>query len=75
VSVSHVLWSGYVDLYHRYDSAKNVEYFKSHVRSAYAAGNGRQVWITEFGPSGSSKLLFRGASLYLGVVVWIMIWT
>ena len=39
---------------HWYDSASNVDYFKSHVTSAYAAGGNRPVWITEFGASGSA---------------------
>ncbi|TAQ83797.1 hypothetical protein B7494_g7881 [Chlorociboria aeruginascens] len=38
---------------HWYDSATNIDYFKSYVAQAYAAGGNRPLWITEFGASGS----------------------
>jgi hypothetical protein len=38
---------------HWYDSATNIDYFKSYVAQAYAAGGNRPIWITEFGASGS----------------------
>jgi len=40
-------------VYNRYDSAKNVGYFKNHVAEALKVANGRPVWITEFGASGT----------------------
>jgi hypothetical protein len=39
---------------HWYDSATNIDYFKSYVAQAYAAGGNRPIWITEFGASGST---------------------
>jgi hypothetical protein len=38
---------------HWYDSATNVDYFKSYIQQAYTAGGNRPIWITEFGASGS----------------------
>jgi hypothetical protein len=37
---------------HWYDSAANVEYFKSHVEQAHQQ-TGKPIWITELGASGS----------------------
>jgi hypothetical protein len=37
---------------HWYDSASNVDYFKSHVKQAHDI-SGKPVWITEFGATGS----------------------
>jgi hypothetical protein len=37
---------------HWYDSATNIDYFKSHVQQAHDI-SGKPVWITEFGASGS----------------------
>ncbi|RAL61555.1 hypothetical protein DID88_009594 [Monilinia fructigena] len=39
---------------HWYDSASNVDYFKSYVQDAYTAGGNRPLWITEFQASGST---------------------
>ncbi|CAD6447118.1 8252d72c-cf3e-4bb8-9fff-2a99a2913438-CDS [Sclerotinia trifoliorum] len=39
---------------HWYDSASNIEYFKSYVQDAYTAGGNRPLWITEFQASGST---------------------
>jgi len=38
---------------HWYDSATNIDYFKSYIQDAYTAGGNRPIWITEFGASGS----------------------
>jgi hypothetical protein len=38
---------------HWYDSAENVEYFKKHVQDAIAMANGKPVYVSEFGASGS----------------------
>jgi hypothetical protein len=39
---------------HWYDSATNIPYFKSYIQQAYEAGGNRNLWITEFGASGSA---------------------
>lgn len=39
---------------HWYDSATNIEYFKSYVQDAYTAGGNRPLWITEFQASGTT---------------------
>lgn len=38
---------------HWYGLASNVDYFKSHIKSARDAAGGRPIWITEFGAAGS----------------------
>lgn len=38
---------------HWYDSATNIDYFKTYVAEAYTAGGNLPVWISEFGASGS----------------------
>ncbi|EMF12750.1 glycoside hydrolase family 128 protein [Sphaerulina musiva SO2202] len=38
---------------HWYDSAENVDYFKSHVEQAIELANGKPVYISEFGCTGS----------------------
>ncbi|KFY70550.1 hypothetical protein V499_09084 [Pseudogymnoascus sp. VKM F-103] len=40
---------------HWYDSASNVEGFKTHVNDMRDAAEGRKLWITEFGASGSNE--------------------
>ncbi|KAF7868589.1 hypothetical protein EAF04_005120 [Stromatinia cepivora] len=39
---------------HWYDSASNIDYFKSYVQDAYTAGGNRPLWITEFQASGTT---------------------
>jgi hypothetical protein len=39
---------------HWYDSATNIDYFKSFMETAIGKCNGKPVWLTEFGASGSS---------------------
>lgn len=39
---------------HWYSSASDVDYFKSYVTEAYAAGGNRPLWITEFAASGTA---------------------
>lgn len=39
---------------HWYDSASNVEYFKSYMAEAQTACGGKPIWITEFGATGTS---------------------
>ncbi|KAI9647543.1 hypothetical protein NHQ30_003928 [Ciborinia camelliae] len=39
---------------HWYDSATNIDYFKSYVQEAYTAGGNRPLWITEFQGSGTT---------------------
>jgi len=34
---------------HWYEGAHQIDYFKKHVQNALKVGNGRPVWITEFG--------------------------
>ncbi|KAI9742415.1 MAG: hypothetical protein M1818_003949 [Claussenomyces sp. TS43310] len=53
---------------HWYDSATNIDYFKSHVADAYAAGDNRPVWVTEFGASGSDDEV---ASFLSTVIPWM----
>lgn len=40
---------------HWYDSASNVDYFKSYMAEAQTACGGRPIWITEFGATGSDS--------------------
>lgn len=40
---------------HWYDSAENTAYFKSHVEEAITLANGKPVFVSEFGASGSSE--------------------
>jgi hypothetical protein len=52
---------------HRYDSAKNVEYFKRHIRDAHHIAR-KPVWITEFGPQGTETEQIR---FLLEVLPWL----
>ncbi|KIX03598.1 uncharacterized protein Z518_07151 [Rhinocladiella mackenziei CBS 650.93] len=57
--------------FHWYDSASNVDYFKSHVQDVIdtAAKNGvSKVWLTEFGASGSDSDV---ASFLNDVIPWL----
>ncbi|RDI83841.1 hypothetical protein Vi05172_g6253 [Venturia inaequalis] len=38
---------------HWYDSATNIDYFKSHISKAHTACGGKPIWITEFQASGT----------------------
>lgn len=38
---------------HWYDSAENTDYFKSHVEKATSIANGKPVYVSEFGATGS----------------------
>lgn len=40
---------------HWYDSAENINYFKSHIEQATALANGKPVYLSEFGASGSDE--------------------
>ena len=44
-----------IDCYniHWYDSATNIDYFKEHVNNATAMADGKPVWVSEFGATGS----------------------
>lgn len=39
---------------HWYDSATNIDYFKNYMQEASTACNGKPIWLTEFGASGSA---------------------
>lgn len=39
---------------HWYDSATNIAYFKNYMQEATNACNGKPIWLTEFGASGSA---------------------
>ena len=39
---------------HWYDSASNIAYFKNYMQEATNACNGKPIWLTEFGASGSA---------------------
>lgn len=40
---------------HWYETASNVEYFKTFLQDAYTAGGNKPVWLTEFGAFGSDS--------------------
>jgi hypothetical protein len=40
---------------HWYDSATNIDYFKSYIMNAHSVAGNRPLWITEFGASGSPE--------------------
>jgi hypothetical protein len=40
---------------HWYDSASNVEYFKSHIQQAIDMANGKPIFVSEFGATGSNE--------------------
>jgi len=41
--------------FHFYDSATNIDYFKSYVQDAYKACGNRPIWFTEVGVTGSDE--------------------
>lgn len=40
---------------HWYDSAENTEYFKSHIEDATTIANGKPIYVSEFGATGSDE--------------------
>ena len=40
---------------HWYDSATNIAYFQNYMQEASAACNGKPIWLTEFGASGTAE--------------------
>lgn len=40
---------------HWYDSAENTDYFKSHIEDAVKVANGKPIYVSEFGATGSDE--------------------
>lgn len=53
---------------HWYDSAENTEYFKSHIEQAISLANGKPIFVSEFGATGSDDQI---ASFLQEVMPWM----